>query len=79
MISIDSNIVLLKERLTMNKEMMTIDDVAKYLKLSISTIRGMIKMEKIPAIKIGKMWRFEKERIDQWIENKNVLKEKKTN
>ncbi len=60
----------------MNEELMTIEDVAKYLKLSVYTIRAMLREKRIPGFKLGKMWRFKKERIDQWIENKNVLKEK---
>ncbi len=63
----------------MNKEIMTIKDLAEYLQISIPYIRILLRDKDIPASKIGKVWRFNKGVIDKWMENKNVLKEGKIN
>jgi excisionase family DNA binding protein len=41
--------------------------IAKYLKLHQITICKLSKEGKIPAIQIGRVWRFDKEVIDEWI------------
>ena len=49
---------------------MTVEEVAKYLKVEQSTIYTWAKIGKIPAIKIGRFWRFKKEDIDKWLEKR---------
>jgi len=46
---------------------MTTKEIAKYLKLHQITICKLAKKGKIPAIQIGRVWRFDKEIIDEWI------------
>ena len=48
-------------------EIMTTKEVAKYLKLHEITICKYAAEGKIPAIRIGRVWRFDKEAIDKWI------------
>ncbi len=48
-------------------EIMTTKEIAKYLKLHAITICKLSKEGKIPAIRIGSVWRFDKEIIDAWI------------
>jgi excisionase family DNA binding protein len=50
-------------------EIMTIEEVAKYLKLKPQTIYSWAQSGKIPAAKIGKEWRFRKDIIDTWFLN----------
>lgn len=47
-------------------DIMTIEDVAKYLKLKPQTIYTWVQNGKIPAAKLGKEWRFKKSIIDKW-------------
>ena len=47
-------------------EIMTIEEVARYLKLKPQTIYTWAQRGKIPAAKIGKEWRFRKDIIDAW-------------
>jgi excisionase family DNA binding protein len=47
-------------------EIMTIEEVAKYLKLKPQTIYTWAQTGKIPAAKLGKEWRFKKTVIDKW-------------
>jgi excisionase family DNA binding protein len=48
-------------------QIMTTKEVAKYLKLHAITICKLSKQGKIPSIRIGRVWRFDKEVIDEWI------------
>lgn len=51
-------------------KLMTIDEVAEYLNLSKETLYKKVRKKEIPAIKIGRLWRFQKEAIEKWIEEK---------
>ena len=59
----------------MREEIMTIEDCAKYLKTSVSTIYKLAQERKIPATKVGNQWRFRKEKINEWLDrgSENVL------
>ncbi len=48
-------------------EVMTTKEIAKYLKLHEITICKLSKEGKIPSLRIGRVWRFDKQAIDQWI------------
>jgi len=50
------------------EDLMTIQDVATYLKVKKRTIYGWVKKGKIPAIKTVGQWRFKKEKLDAWLE-----------
>ena len=49
---------------------LTIDELAAYLKISKSTLYKLVREGKIPSQKIGKHWRFRKGAIDHWLEEK---------
>ncbi|MBW1766872.1 MAG: helix-turn-helix domain-containing protein [Deltaproteobacteria bacterium] len=48
-------------------EIMTTKEVARYLRLHEITICKHAADGKIPAIRIGSVWRFDKDIIDKWI------------
>jgi excisionase family DNA binding protein len=48
-------------------EIMTTKDIAEYLKLHEITICKYATDGKIPGIRIGRVWRFDKDVIDKWI------------
>lgn len=50
-----------------NTEIMTIKDLSSYLKINEKTIYKLAKLGKLPGVKIGGMWRFKKEAIDNWM------------
>jgi excisionase family DNA binding protein len=47
----------------------TVEDVAAYLKLQPETIRSMARRGELPALKIGKVWRFQKHAIHEMLVN----------
>ncbi|MDH5405815.1 MAG: helix-turn-helix domain-containing protein [Candidatus Aminicenantes bacterium] len=51
---------------------MTLPELAKYIRVHKSTVYRMLKQNRIPAIKVGNQWRFKKERIDQWLETNGM-------
>ncbi len=50
----------------MKSDIMTLEEVAAYLKLKPQTIYTWAQEKKIPAAKLGKEWRFRKSLIDEW-------------
>lgn len=46
---------------------MTVHDVADYLRLSEAKVYRMAKEGHVPAIRMGKTWRFKRDLIDDWI------------
>lgn len=46
---------------------MTLEEVAKYLRVKPQTIYTWVQDKKIPAAKLGREWRFRKSIIDTWI------------
>jgi excisionase family DNA binding protein len=46
---------------------MTTKEMANYLKLHEITIYKLCKKGRIPSVRIGRVWRFDKEVIDEWI------------
>jgi len=48
-------------------EILTIDEVAAYLKAGKRTVYRVASNGKIPAFKLGGTWRFRRAELDQWI------------
>ena len=47
-------------------EIMTIEEVAAYLRLKPQTIYLWAQEGKIPAAKLGNQWRFKRSMVDRW-------------
>jgi excisionase family DNA binding protein len=52
---------------------MTIGELAAYLKLSRSTLYHLARAGKVPGVKVGRHWRFHREAIDRWVSTENGL------
>jgi excisionase family DNA binding protein len=46
-------------------------EIADYIGVSKDTIRNWIKNSNMPAHKVGRLWKFKKSEVDQWIATKN--------
>ncbi len=52
----------------MDNEIMTIEEVATYLRLKPQTIYKWAQEKRIPAAKLGKEWRFRRSLIELWLD-----------
>ena len=48
---------------------LTTEEVLDYLQVNLRTVYRLIKAGKIPAVRVGRQWRFRKKDIDAWLES----------
>ena len=53
-------------------QLMTVEEIARYLRVTKKTIYRLLKRGEIPAAKIGQQWRFDKALINHWLERNSV-------
>jgi len=51
----------------MEDDILTIEEVAKYLRVSDRTVYDWAQKGEIPAGKIGTVWRFKKSELERWV------------
>ena len=56
-----------------DSDILTILEVANYLKVAERTVYRLAAAKKIPAFKVGGAWRFSRAEIDQWIKSQSSL------
>ena len=54
----------------MASEILTIEEVARYLRVSERTVYEWAQKGEIPAGKIGTVWRFKKDDIESWVDER---------
>lgn len=54
----------------MTDEILTLKEVAEYLKLAEKTAYRLAAEGNLPGFKVGGSWRFKREDIESWIEEK---------
>ena len=59
---------------TPDHEILTLEEVAHYLRLKPQTIYKWAQERRIPAVKLGKEWRFRRSILDRWL-NEQILGE----
>ena len=47
---------------------LTTEEVLEYLQVNLRTVYRLIKAGKIPAVRVGRQWRFRKRDIDDWLD-----------
>jgi excisionase family DNA binding protein len=57
------NIQIKKDYLTI----LTVPEVAEYLRMSETKVYRLVKDHHLPAVRIGKSWRFRKDLLDDWL------------
>ena len=53
-------------------KLMDVNELAAYLKLDKQTIYNWLHKKKISGIKVGRVWRFDKDEIDAWLKTRLV-------
>src|SRR3954469_21881935 len=51
-----------------DESFLTTEEVLEYLQVNLRTVYRLIKAGKIPAVRVGRQWRFRKRDIDAWLE-----------
>ncbi|WP_417355067.1 MULTISPECIES: methylation-associated defense system helix-turn-helix domain-containing protein MAD1 [Gammaproteobacteria] len=54
----------------MNDRILTLKEVAAYLKLAEKTAYRLVSEGKLPGFKVGGSWRFKREDLEIWIEKR---------
>lgn len=60
-----------------NHEILNIKEVSDYLKIPVSTVYKLAQDGKVPAIKVGKHWRFLKRDLDEMFSQQRLIKQSK--
>lgn len=55
------------------RKLLTISEVSNYLQIKQKTIYAKVEAGEIPCYRIGRLIRFSKEDIDEWISTKKVI------
>jgi len=56
------------------EKLITVEEAAKYLDIHPVTLYRWARAKKIPAVKMGKVWRFKKEKLEAWLERQENVK-----
>jgi excisionase family DNA binding protein len=51
---------------------LTTEEVLEYLQVNLRTVYRLIKAGKIPAVRVGRQWRFRKRDIDAWLDSQRI-------
>ena len=57
------------------QDILTIVELSGYLKIPKSTVYKLCQEGKIPGQKVGRHWRFRRETIDRWLDEKQKTRE----
>ncbi len=60
----------------MQENVMTVRELANYLKMKPVTIYKHAQTGRLPAFKVGATWRFKRETIDKWIADQEHMEER---
>lgn len=52
----------------MAEKLLTIEETAQYLDIHPGTLYRWAQERRVPAAKVGRCWRFKKEKLDEWVE-----------
>ena len=66
----------ISKEIKMNDQVLTLRELARYLKVDEKTIYRLVQEGKIPSFKVRGQWRFKKGFIDNWIEEEVKRNEK---
>ena len=52
----------------MEDRWLSVEEIAQYLGISKDTVYTWANTDKMPAHKIGRLWKFKKDQVDAWVE-----------
>ena len=51
----------------MDESLLTIEQVARYLKVDKFTVYRLVAQRKLPAYRVGNQWRFKRSLLEKWL------------
>lgn len=57
----------LKQALQMNERWLSVEEIAAHLGVNPDTVYKWIERKKMPAHKVGRLWKFQATEVDAWI------------
>ena len=62
----------------MPEQLLTLEQVAKYLNVDKFTVYRLLANRDLPAFKVGSQWRFKKKLIENWLKKNSNLQKKRS-
>ncbi len=62
----------------MDETFLTTEEVLDYLQVNLRTVYRLIKAGKIPAVRVGRQWRFKRADLDAWLDGQRSRKTRAT-
>jgi excisionase family DNA binding protein len=59
-----------------DESFLTTEEVLAYLNVNLRTVYRLIKAGSIPAVRVGRQWRFRKRDLDSWLESQRPAEQK---
>ncbi len=56
----------------MEDRWLSVDEIGEYLGVKRDTVYKWVNEKNMPAHKIGRLWKFKKEKVDKWVENRGA-------
>ena len=60
----------------MEDRWLSVDEIGSYLGVKRDTVYKWISERGLPAHKVGRLWKFKKENVDEWVRNGGASDEK---
>lgn len=57
----------------MNDRWLSVDEIGAYLGVKRDTIYKWISARNMPAHKVGRLWKFKKEEVDEWVRKRGAV------
>lgn len=55
----------------MTERLLSVDEVAAFLGVKRDTVYKLIDRNKLPALKVGRLWKFRQPEIDAWLDKQS--------
>lgn len=55
------------------KDVLTVNELAEYLRMKPLTIYKHLSLSKLPGFKMGSCWRFRREAVEAWIAEREIV------
>lgn len=68
---------MIQARAALSDEILTLKEVAQYLKLAEKTAYRLAAEGKLPGFKVGGSWRFKREDMERWITEQKANKKER--